>query len=86
MTCFSKTIKISRKGQITIPKEIRDRLAEDVIKVVSDDDGVRLEPVRSVAGALHKYAKNYTGSWEKGRDRAWFEETKRLVPHGRRRP
>lgn len=59
MNHFSKTVKISSKGQITIPKEVRDRLREDLVTIVSDNDGVRIEPVRNLAGGLKEYAKEY---------------------------
>jgi len=84
MNAIVKTVKISSKGQITLPKEIRERLREQVIQVIADEKGVRLEPVVSLAGALRKYAKTYI-PFEQARDYAWMEETKRLVKHGRRR-
>ena len=54
-----KVAKISSKGQITLPKAVRDRLGSNLVRVVSDDKGVRIEPVRDVAGSLRHYAKGY---------------------------
>ena len=87
MTYFSKTVKISSKGQITIPKEVRDRLKEDLVTIIADDQGVRLETQRNLAGALKAYAKPFKPEdWDEIRDQAWSAETERLIPHGRRRP
>jgi AbrB family looped-hinge helix DNA binding protein len=54
-----KVAKISSKGQITLPKAVRDRLGSNLVRVISDDAGVRIEPVRDVAGSLSRYAKTY---------------------------
>ena len=81
-----KTVKISSKGQITLPKEVRDRLKEEIIQIVADEKGVRLEPVPSLAGCLKEYAKGKPNlPWEEVRDKAWREATKRLVINGQRR-
>jgi AbrB family looped-hinge helix DNA binding protein len=81
-----KTVKISSKGQITLPKDVRDRLKENIIQVISDEKGVRLEPLPSLAGCLKEYAKGKPDiSWEDIREMAWREATKRLVRNGRRR-
>ena len=54
-----KVAKISSKGQITLPKAVRDRLGSNLVRLVSDDKGVRIEPVRDVAGSLRRYATGY---------------------------
>ncbi len=54
-----KVSKISSKGQITLPKSVRERLGSKLVRLISDDDGVRIEPVLDVAGSLQRYAKNY---------------------------
>jgi AbrB family looped-hinge helix DNA binding protein len=84
MNQIVKTVKVSSKGQITLPKEVRDRLKEDIIQIVADEKGVRLEPLPNLMGSLKEYAKTYI-PFEEARDYAWMEETKRLVKHGRRR-
>lgn len=56
------TATLSSKGQITLPKEVRDRLGAvqgDVLELTFNPDGsVRLRPlrgsVRSLAGLLHR--------------------------------
>jgi AbrB family looped-hinge helix DNA binding protein len=54
-----KIAKISSKGQITLPKSVRQRLGSRFVRLISDADGVRIEPVEDVAGSLRRYAKNY---------------------------
>ena len=51
--------KISSKGQITLPKAVRQRLGSDLVRLISDENGVRIEPVRDVGGSLRRYAKAY---------------------------
>lgn len=53
------TVKITRKGQVTIPKEIRDLLGSDIVEFELDSGNVVVKPVKSVAGSLSGYAKKY---------------------------
>ncbi|BAI79889.1 conserved hypothetical protein [Deferribacter desulfuricans SSM1] len=62
--------KISSKGQITIPKKIRDLLGTDIIKFKVEDDIIKIEPIEDVAGLLSKYAKKGV-SFEEERQTAW---------------
>jgi bifunctional DNA-binding transcriptional regulator/antitoxin component of YhaV-PrlF toxin-antitoxin module len=59
------TAKISSKGQITLPRKIRELLGSDVVRIVADADGVRIEPVRPMAGRLAAYADRAKKSAEK---------------------
>lgn len=52
------TLKISQKGQITLPKYIRDALGSERVCLTLVDGQVRIEPVKSVAGSLRDYAKS----------------------------
>jgi len=70
MIAFEKTAKISSKGQITLPKTVRDFLHTDILRVVIEDDEVRIQPVRNVAGSLKRYAKKAV-SMEQAREEAW---------------
>jgi AbrB family looped-hinge helix DNA binding protein len=76
MNAIRKTLKISSKGQITLPKAVRDLLREDIVVIVSDDKGVRIEPLSRVAGSLKRYAKNAPKglSWKEMRELAWDRE------------
>ena len=59
--------KISRKGQITIPKAIRERLKIEkeggILFLIEDNEvklkGIPASPARNLAGSLKKYAKDY---------------------------
>lgn len=57
MPAQQHTLKISKKGQITLPKSIRQALGSERIRLVLVDGLVRIEPVTSVAGSLREYAK-----------------------------
>ena len=54
-----KIAKLSSKGQLTIPKAVRERLGTGLVRLISDDHGVRIEPLADVAGSLKRYAKTY---------------------------
>jgi AbrB family looped-hinge helix DNA binding protein len=59
--------KVSKKGQITIPKAIREKLKiekQGGVLFLIEDDGVKLKGVPGeqadrLAGSLNKYAKKY---------------------------
>jgi len=71
----TKAAKITKKGQVTIPKEIRERLKASAVyfEVVNDDVVVRA--VRDAAGSLSKYAANVKQdvSMKEMKDKAWEE-------------
>jgi bifunctional DNA-binding transcriptional regulator/antitoxin component of YhaV-PrlF toxin-antitoxin module len=69
---LEKPVKISGKGQITLPKRVREILATDVVKIVVEQGVVRIEPVKDVAGSLREYAKRYVTMKEAG-GKAWEE-------------
>jgi len=50
--------KITDKGQITIPREIRDILKTRLVSFSIVDGVVILRPVHDVGGSLQKYARN----------------------------
>ena len=60
--------KISKKGQITIPKAVRQALkvgAKDAVLFFIDNDEVKLKGIpggtdRNLAGSLSRYSKKYT--------------------------
>ncbi len=51
--------KYQAKGRLPLPKTVRERLGSKFVRLISDETGVRIEPVRDVAGSLKRYAKNY---------------------------
>ena len=70
MIHFERTAKISSKGQITLPKPVRDLLGSDRVRVVIDNDSVRLEPAPEVAGSLRRYADRYIPT-DQAVEQAW---------------
>lgn len=71
----TQAVKITRRGQVTIPKKIRERLraTEVYFEVVNDEVVVR--PVRDAAGSLGEYAGNVEPGVSMGqmKDKAWEE-------------
>jgi len=53
---MGKTAKVTSKGQVTIPKEIRDYLDSQLVEFEIENDKVIIQAVRRVAGKLKRYA------------------------------
>lgn len=54
------TVKISRKGQIVIPKSFRDRLKTNLLDIEMDKDEIVIKPsgsILSLGRALKDYKK-----------------------------
>lgn len=68
-----KTFTISDKGQIVIPKELVRHLASKLIKLeVSDNQEVRIIPIKDVAGSLTEFAKQQVSDdFQEIRNQAW---------------
>jgi AbrB family looped-hinge helix DNA binding protein len=66
-------IRITKKGQITIPKNIREKLNANTIYFDVVDDVVTVKAVKDVAGSLNRYAKNVTPgtSMKQIKETAW---------------
>ena len=66
-------VRITRKGQVTIPKEIREKLDTSTIYFDVVDDTIMVKAVRDAAGSLHQYAKNVKlgTSMKEIKERAW---------------
>ena len=85
MIAFEKTARISRKGQVTLPKRARDALGSDVVRVLIDEDGsIRLEPVPDLAGSLAYYAASGPRADES--DAAWEAEMRARYEHAPEQP
>lgn len=67
-----KTIRISSKGQITLPKQFRDLLQSDVVRIVAHRGAIKIEPVQDAAGTLRRYAGRYVPV-KKIKGKAWEE-------------
>lgn len=66
------TAKITSKGQVTIPKAIRQVLKGDVVEFQVIDNQVILKAVTAVGGALKGYAKGYQ-PLDEVREKVWEE-------------
>ncbi len=66
-------VKITKKGQVTIPKEIRQILKTNTVYFKVMDDTVIIKEVRDAAGSLSEYAKNVKPvlTMKKIKDMAW---------------
>jgi AbrB family looped-hinge helix DNA binding protein len=69
------SVKITRKGQVTIPKEIRVRLNASAVYFAVENDNIILRPVRDAAGSLSEFARNVRPgvSIKQMKDQAWEE-------------
>lgn len=72
---MTAAVKITQKGQVTIPKEIRDKLKTDAVYFEVEGDVVIVRPVRDAAGSLKRYAKNVKPglSMKELKEKAWEE-------------
>ncbi len=72
MSAVVKTTKISSRGQITLPRDVREALGTDYVRIVSEQGSVRIEPVNNVAGSLAHYAKGRKRvPFRVAREQAW---------------
>ena len=63
-------VKISPKGQVTIPKRFRNLLKTDVVRFRLVGDKIVIEPVEDLGGVFRNYAKKGL-SYEEERGEAW---------------
>lgn len=79
-------VKITRKGQVTIPKEIREKLNANSVYFEVANDIIMVKPVRDAAGSLSEYAGSVKPgvSMKQMKDRAWgrrsMKKTARSLP------
>jgi len=66
-------VKITGNGQVTIPKEIREKLNANSVYFEVEDDTVIVKPVRDAAGSLSEHAGNVKPevTMMQMKDRAW---------------
>ena len=71
----TEAVKITRKGQVTIPKKIRERLKATAVYFEVVNDEVVVRAVKDAAGSLSEYAGNVKPgiSIKQMKDRAWEE-------------
>jgi len=75
---YVDTLTISPKGQIILPKKIRNILKTNVISLeINDSNQILLSPLRDLSGSLADYNKNTTLSFQEIREQAWKENVMR---------
>jgi len=67
------TAKITKKGQVTIPRKIRQKLNSEVVEFDIIESGVIIRPVESVGGSLNSYAPKKMRPFKEEREKAWDE-------------
>jgi AbrB family looped-hinge helix DNA binding protein len=72
MNIMAYTAKITSKGQVTIPKAVREALKGDVVEFQVAKGQVILKAVKSVGGALRAYSKE-TKAFSEIREKVWGE-------------
>ena len=70
------TAKITEKGQVTIPRKIREKLNSEVVEFEIVGDTILIKPVRSVAGSLRAHSHKGPRSFEEAREEAWGKMVK----------
>ena len=66
-----KTVKISSKGQITLPRKVRAALGTDHVRIIFEEGRIRIEPSPDPGGSLRRYARKRKVSFKQERDQAW---------------
>ena len=79
MLPVEKVVKVSPKGQITLPRGVRELLHSDVVRIVADEEAIRIEPVRDLAASLSQYATSPLTA-EEAREVAWTEAVREKHP------
>lgn len=66
------SVKITSKGQVTIPEGIRNLLGSDLVEFEIINGSIVVKPVKSVAGSLSDYAPKYIPIKDI-RDKVWVQ-------------
>lgn len=69
----SHTLSINPRGQITLPKKIRNLFNSNAVVLdLVDNQHIVMSPVPNVAGAISDYAKKTDLSFNHIRNKAWL--------------
>ena len=71
-----KVMKVSSKGQVTLPREVRKILGSDVVTYDIRDGRVLLLPVKDVGGSLKEYAGKTPAPFRRAREKAWEDASR----------
>lgn len=71
---YSRTLSIGPRGQITLPKKIRDLFkSKAVIIELNNDNQAVLSPVPDISGIIADYKKDSDLSFDEIRKMAWHK-------------
>ncbi|MEM9417323.1 MAG: AbrB/MazE/SpoVT family DNA-binding domain-containing protein [Bacteroidota bacterium] len=80
---YVNTLSISSRGQIVLPKKVRDILQSDVISLaINEHDQVLISPIRDLGGSLAAYQQETPLTFEAIRAQAWHDSM-RVASHER---
>lgn len=69
---YINTLKISDRGQIVLPKKVRDKLKSRTISIeLNEDNQIIISAVHDLGGALSGYQKSTPLSFKEIRNQAW---------------
>ena len=69
---YVNTLTISPKGQIVLPKKVRNFLNTNIITLeVNDNNQVIISPIHDVGGALASYQQDTPLTFQQIREQAW---------------
>lgn len=69
---YVSTVTISSKGQIVLPKKIRNTLNTNIISlIINDQNQVLITPIHELGGSLSSYSKDTDLSFEEVREQSW---------------
>jgi AbrB family looped-hinge helix DNA binding protein len=74
--------RVSSKGQVTIPQDVRQKLGlerGDWVIFTSTDNGVRMSKVSKVIGDLYGSVPPLKVPWKKAREMAWRARADRFA-------
>ena len=71
---YISTSTITSKGQLSLPKQVRDVIGSRMVSIEINDAGqVLLSPVANVSGALSEYKNNSDISFNDIRQESWVK-------------
>ncbi|WP_316354183.1 AbrB/MazE/SpoVT family DNA-binding domain-containing protein [Candidatus Trichorickettsia mobilis] len=69
---YVSTVTISSKGQIVLPKKVRNALNTNIISlIINDQNQVLITPIHELGSSLASYSKDTDLSLEEIREKAW---------------
>jgi bifunctional DNA-binding transcriptional regulator/antitoxin component of YhaV-PrlF toxin-antitoxin module len=70
---YVSTLKLSSRGQIVLPKKVREALNSNYVTIHINDSKATIAAAPDVEGALSEYAKNGDPSlsWDEVRQISW---------------